>query len=549
MSTLAAVHPLLQPRSALPGPACPEPLLDELRDLATSFDDRSTRSRQLFEQLRKMLGQDRLNHCLLGIQHLAENGEPAGARLLAALLDAQTPGAQLMPRVRRFRSVHRLLASDPELVGAAFLDDWQTRLANLVQSLESRCGAVPVGRACPSPLQRPPLPTLQHGLDALLPNPASSGCTLAEADAVLVAEMVRLESDAYQERVSRLAGSIDPYRVTAVMRALPLLNRADSEIRDLQQLAGWLDAGDLESAFLRRVPREYEVFDEGERPRLAEAFQADELLAPLAALHRSFVRQPRALRSVVGAAARLLALGRALERRGMREDELGLVTAVSLVLDNWQEDHFAAPLPAELVGPVGEVLMAASGAEAVWLRGLELDGTVLGVSEPQLGLGDRVWRHDLPTLSEMLLDAESDPPAEGEEADDEDERRQEDTSAFAIKQMVLNNVGSVSILLGFLRNQKITSIPGLVADVVRRTRAGRVLEVVASDRNLYTGHANKDVPLALLESPVNVSVKMLRRFIHVKYISKTDLRRMANDTARLRKEVCREIQVYLDSLG
>jgi len=76
-----------------------------------------------------------------------------------------------------------------------------------------------------------------------------------------------------------------------------------------------------------------------------------------------------------------------------------------------------------------------------------------------------------------------------------------------------------------------------------------VLEVVASDRTLYTGHPNKEVPRALLESPVNVSVKMLRRFIHVKYVSKTDLRRMARDKSRLRKEVCREIDQYLDSLS
>ena len=114
--------------------------------------------------------------------------------------------------------------------------------------------------------------------------------------------------------------------------------------------------------------------------------------------------------------------------------------------------------------------------------------------------------------------------------------------------MVMNNVGSVSILLGFLRNPKVTSIPGLVGEVVRRTRSARILEVIMNDRALTSGHANKDVPRALIESPVNVSVNTLRRFIHVKYVSKTDLRRLAKDKARLRKEVCREIEKYLESL-
>ena len=172
---------------------------------------------------------------------------------------------------------------------------------------------------------------------------------------------------------------------------------------------------------------------------------------------------------------------------------------------------------------------------------------MLVIQEPRLDLGDRIWRHDLPTLQEMLgADA---PVVAEEEEPPVDKEKQEDRSAAAVKQMVMNNVGSVSILLGFLRNPKVTAIPGLVADVVRRVRTSLVLEVITKDRRLTSGHANQDVPLALLESPVNVPVKTLRKFIHVKYISKTDLRRLAKDKARLRKEVCEEIQKYLDSLG
>lgn len=544
MTTATSLHPLLAPPALAPERDVPASLLDELRELAGAIDQRSERSRQLFEQLRKMLGQERLTICLLGIQQLAERGEPAGARLVAALLDAQTPGAQLLPRVRRFRSAGRLLVVDPELVGAAFLESWRADLAAVEGACRERAGRAFAEPTEPvRPVDRPPLPLLRHVLDALLPDGATAAVTTA--DLALLGTLVRLECDAYQERVSRLAGTIDPFAVTAVMRLLPLLNRADTEIRDLDRLASWLEQGDLDAVFRRRVPREHDILDEGERPRLAATLAGDPRLAPLAAVHRAFVAAPTALRDISGPLARLLVLGRALCRRHLRADDLGLVSALAMVLENRSEGRFALPLPPELADMIGTILLSGREGDGD-LGGLEITAGHLHVLEPRLGLGDRVWRHDLPTLGEMQGAAD---PEERDDAEDDEQDDTDNTSAFAVKQMVLNNVGSVSIVLGFLRNAKVTSIPGLVADVVRRTRSTRVLEVIAGDRNLYSGHANKEVPRALLESPVNISVKTLRRFIHVKYVSKTDLRRLARDRSRLRKEVCKEIEAYLDSLA
>jgi hypothetical protein len=217
---------------------------------------------------------------------------------------------------------------------------------------------------------------------------------------------------------------------------------------------------------------------------------------------------------------------------------------VTIARVHGESGRLAVPLTADLEKTVGNILLASRRGGSDDLAGLEITGGALVLQEPQLALGDRIWRHDLPTLLEMQG---CDPQAE----DDVEETTEatEDRSAAAVKKMVMNNIGSVSILLGFLRNPRVTSIPGLVAEVVRRTRTARVLEVVANDRRLTTGHANKEVPRALLESPVNVPVKTLRKYIHVKYVSKTDLRRLARDKSRLRKEVCQEIQAYLDSLS
>ena len=125
----------------------------------------------------------------------------------------------------------------------------------------------------------------------------------------------------------------------------------------------------------------------------------------------------------------------------------------------------------------------------------------------------------------------------------------EDLGASALKHLVLTNIQSVSVLLGFLRNPKITSIPGLVEDIVNRTRNPQIIATIAHDRTLHTGFANKGVAVACLRSPVNVSVKTLRKFCHVKYVSKIELKRMAADRTGIRKEVAREIQKYLEALA
>lgn len=144
--------------------------------------------------------------------------------------------------------------------------------------------------------------------------------------------------------------------------------------------------------------------------------------------------------------------------------------------------------------------------------------------------------------------AEAELPPEPNRARAMVQEEEADEGQAAKKQLVLSNIGTTSVLLEFLRDAKMTSIPGLVEEIVNRTRNPQVLEVIASTRTLSTGFANRNVPLALLRSPVNVSVRTLRRFIHVKYISKLELKRLAQDKSGLRKEVHREIEKYLASL-
>jgi hypothetical protein len=172
-----------------------------------------------------------------------------------------------------------------------------------------------------------------------------------------------------------------------------------------------------------------------------------------------------------------------------------------------------------------------------------LDGVVLepGLLLIDLDGGGQSFAHGFPVVAEDEVDATGQAPQGEPDANVQDR--------MAIRKLVLDNIMSTSVLLEFLRDPKISSIPGLVAEVVVRTRNPQVLEVIINNRTLHTGFANKAVPLACLRSPVNVPLKSLRRFIHVKYISKVDLKRLANDRTGIRREVGQEITRYLESLN
>jgi hypothetical protein len=550
MVETVAEHPLLQEtavRRGLPEP--PASLLDELREVARATDSVPARSQLLLEQLRKMMGQPRLTACLHGIQILALAGEPAGARLLAALLDANTPGALLLPRLQRFSSCRRLiLRLRREERVAVHLRDWRTRFETAARfDLE---GAEDDGDgAPPAPGFEPPFPLLRLTLQRLV-----EGCCRqrnpAPEEGERLAELIRLEADAYQERVSTLVGAIDPFKVAAVARVLPLLSRADAEIRDVRQLIAWIEEGDYAAAFQRRIPRLHEILDERERERFLTTIADAPDLEPLAALLTGLQDNPLPVRQLAAVAARMMALAHQLVRAGVRRRELDLVAALRIAQLHHRDDRFGLPLGGDLASAVGSVLIAPQsgpGAGSWSLAGLEVVRDELVLRAPGLGLSDRIWRHDLPTgedadptLAELAAAAEQEAAASGAET--------EDLTVSAIKQLVLNSLNSTSVILGFLRNRKITGIPGLVAAVARRSRTVRVLEVIASDRALYTGHANRDVPLACLQSPCNVPVKALRKFVNVKYVSKTELRRLSQDRAGIRPEVAAEIQDYLRSL-
>ncbi|MEN8007244.1 MAG: hypothetical protein ABFS42_09535 [Candidatus Krumholzibacteriota bacterium] len=483
----------------------------------------------------------------MGIQNLAIKGTPAGARLLAAFLDVSTPGDRLLPRVQRFNSSRRLrdrIGNDPEDPGS-FHQDWLARLEETTE----RCVGLGLATAAVDAGEegRPggefPWPMLRDGLEVLTAR-LTLGDEMDDGDRKFLVELLRLEVDARQERISQLAGNIDPTRIATISRVLPSLSMADAEIRDLRRMISMIEEGCSGKDFARAVSRSLDVLEDSDRSVLSRVLKLDPDLEPLADLFEGLVANPIPVPTLAYCLHRLQGVAA----------ELDLVTGVRMIKEHFPvsggRDELHLPLPPGLTG--------------VDLAGWEVRDDSLVITIPE---GGSYLEHDLPVaaavaavddraedalcrIDDLLSEGEAVIPEVSEKPPVEDDEKVDVNSASVteLKHLVLSNMQSISVLLGLLRSPKVAAIPGLVEDVVSRTRNPKVIETVAQVRILHTGFANRTVPLAILRSPVNIPLTVLRKFIHVKYVSKVDLKRMAADRAGIRKEVGREIIKYIKSL-
>ncbi len=544
------------------GPAPDERLLQQLREVAENGRDPAELSAVLYETLRKQAGRPEGREILAGIQYLASAGEGAGARLLAAMLEVAAPARRLLPRVRNMSSSRRLWLGrlkDDSSPGPV-IADWTRRLHELSSACRKalaergKLESVPAGRVG---WEEPWGP--MRAVVLKLVGYALGGGVLADGDRTMLADLLDLEIDAWQERISYLAGTIDPFRVVAISRVLPILSQADADIRDLRHLVQMIREKHDTDAFTRPRLRALEVLEDKELSVLNKVLADDPGLRPLAELFELQQVNPLPVSVLAYGVARIQTMSLLLKQQGLRESTLDLISACRLVVEAHARGEVALVVPREILVPVEAALQGARGMcgsgcgpEQWSLDGVEVLVGQLVVVLPEQDENFPPWRNFLPTPSDpdplLVKPVAAKVPAREDARDEEDEAAQ-DVSASAMKNLVLTNIQSTSLILGFLRNPKFVAIPGLVEAVAARTRNPRVIETIAVDRTLHTGFANRGVPIACLRSPVNVSVKILRKFIHVKYVSKIDLKRMAQDRAGIRKEVIREIEKYLEALA
>lgn len=361
-------------------------------------------------------------------------------------------------------------------------------------------------------------------------------------------DLVSPADEVLDELSALVQGTDDPFEWTQALDALvgedAPAERRSERLAALQMLAavGGAIGARLLAAF----------WTQPDHAPLAACLARDEALEPLAALVAARESGPLDLPLLAGGTRRVVSLGDQLCQAGLRASGFDLVTAATIVQANHGNGQVALAVDRAVATAVTALLQEPRpfrGGFSGNLDGIQvLPGLVL------IDLEDDVhyFPHGFPVLIDggraalgNVLPAPSGPSA-AEAADAAAEK--ESLDRMRMRKLVLDNIMSTSVLLEYLRDPKVTSIPGLVAEVVNRTRNPQVIEVVVGNRALHTGFANKAVPLACLRSPVNVPVKTLRKFIHVKYVSKVDLKRLSNDRTGIRREIGAEIAKYLESL-
>jgi hypothetical protein len=159
--------------------------------------------------------------------------------------------------------------------------------------------------------------------------------------------------------------------------------------------------------------------------------------------------------------------------------------------------------------------------------GFELDGEVLTIDLARISRRSFVDEDDMPIdvdWTVATLDKE-----------------------LSYKSLVLCYMDNDSFLVELLNNPKASSKPGVVEIISSRCRSLRVLSLIANRRDLFTGYANKKVPMNLLMNPAKIPLTSLRKFVHVRYVDKMTLQRLTGRGGNIREEVRREIQSYLKS--
>lgn len=119
---------------------------------------------------------------------------------------------------------------------------------------------------------------------------------------------------------------------------------------------------------------------------------------------------------------------------------------------------------------------------------------------------------------------------------------------ISYRTLVMTYMDNDNFIAEILNNPRISTKAGVVSIIALKSRSARILSIIANRRDLYTGILNKEVPVSLLENPARLPLGSLRKFVHVRYVDKATLARLAGKGSQIREEVRREIQHYLGSL-
>lgn len=116
----------------------------------------------------------------------------------------------------------------------------------------------------------------------------------------------------------------------------------------------------------------------------------------------------------------------------------------------------------------------------------------------------------------------------------------------APKELIARCMTNDALMLRLLENPKIYRTPGLIAFVAYNSRSLAVLQKIARTRELYTGYANNQVPLALLKNPAHIPLNQIRHFINIQYVPLNEMKSILHNPYGIRPEIYAEIKDFVE---
>ncbi len=433
---------------------------------------------------------------LLTIVSMAASGDPAGIKLLYASMLAIQPVAVMIGKMADFRNVNRMMdrigRKKEAHTGMSEAEDWFSKKVMLLSTAKK-------------------LPDTTE-YDAEKPwRSWSEGVrrALAEADDrwdEAVGERAKIEVEALDMKIRNIVASLDPDRRVAVAIYLGSLSEENSfKMRAISESIGESRSDPL---ILRRGL--VNVWE-----NVIASLQETKAGSLLVEMFETQAKKTHTWPQLKAGASLIRSLN-------MHPEIRKVSGAVDLPSCLYQFITCAGDGMIEAMVPKGTRLDALKGSS-----GFELEDEVLRIDLARISRGTFVDEGGLPINVDWTL-ATLD-------------------KGLSYKSLVLCYMDNDSFLVELLNNPKASAKPGVVDLISLRCRSLRVLSLVATRRELFTGFANKNVPLNLLKNPSKIPLTLLRKFVHVRYVDKMTLNRLTGRGGNIRHDVRREIQRYLES--
>ncbi|MDB5104202.1 MAG: hypothetical protein JWP91_1891 [Fibrobacteres bacterium] len=412
-------------------------------------------------------------------------------RLLFFLLDIGVPDRQTGSRALQMHRIKRLWK---RIARGSALTDTEHELADKTEWLfgEEAGGAEKVEAG------------IQAARDSF--KRVLDGETLPEAERTTLVNLIRSEAEGLRDRVNWLSENTDPYNLKTMARILPRLRIYDEAVHEGLDLARRQEDG--EPVGLKILSFEAHM-KESVFEKWLKKVAKKESLARLAGL----IEIQRVKKIPTMDLIALTTLSRwTWEAVNEKSEPLDWIEKA---MASYQDGIFTVD-----AGSSARILMPALTGSGAKLAGTKITGNFGLKSFPAWVGRDLLSKSFLKGVDEGSLD---------------------------IKAVITQNITRDSILEALLTNPKVFQKPGLVAFIAATSRSIGLLSKIAKTRALHSGFANRDVPLALLQSPCNIPVSLLKPFINVRNVPLFDLKHLARAKAGIRRQVKDEAELYLKS--